>query len=285
MNLYEAIKNNFVDYKGRLKRFLKDVYGEYGKDYTLIDNVNGSTDLDSILDSVVSSYIDEHTSDDIGFFFQGILNDPHGLLEIKTDLKESIITADDLTADVKRDLAIEPGSDEEYELDNLYALRDLDEWIESLYAEGLTADEIKNKFAIDDIALHYGMSEDELDAKVDSFNEAEIHTIDNDPSWAAAVSKVNAEHSKNKSKISNNIAKEYAKFTEQLTHSGLFKPEDVWKLPEGKAYRDAIKDPDDIWCECTEDTNSKFKPDGASYLGVSKHGYICNKCKKYTQIG
>lgn len=309
MNLYEAIKNNFVDYKGRLKRFLKDVYGEYGKDYTLIDNVNGSTDLDSILDSVVSSYIDEHTSDDIGFFFQGILNDPHGLFEIKTDLKESVITADDLTADVKRDLAIEPGSDEEYELDNLYALRDLDAWIEDLYDDGESREEIKNKFAIEDIALHYGMSEEELDSKVNEVcskvdklwddhekfmqslrdkkeaDEIEVHTMDNDPSWAAAVNKVNKEYSKNKSKISDDIAKEYARFTKKLTSSGLFKPEDVWELPEGKAYRDAIKDPEDIWCKCSGDTDSKFKPDGTSYLGVSKHGYICNKCKKFTQIG
>ena len=92
---------------------------------------------------------------------------------IKNNLTESVITKDDLTADVKRDLNIEPGSDEEYELDNLYDLRDIDEWIESLYAEGLTAEEIKRHFAIEDIALHYGMSEEELEAKVDSFNEAD----------------------------------------------------------------------------------------------------------------
>lgn len=86
---------------------------------------------------------------------------------IKNNLIESTITKDDLTADVKRDLNIEPGSDEEYELDNLYALRDLDVWIEDLYDDGDSREDIKNKFAIEDIALHYGMSEEDLDAKVD----------------------------------------------------------------------------------------------------------------------
>lgn len=86
---------------------------------------------------------------------------------IKNNLTESVITKDDLTADVKRDLNIEPGSDEEYELDNLYDLRDIDEWIEDLYDDGESREEIKNKFAIEDIALHYGMSEEELDSKVD----------------------------------------------------------------------------------------------------------------------
>lgn len=86
---------------------------------------------------------------------------------IKNNLIESTITKDDLTADVKRDLNIEPGSDEEYELDNLYALRDLDAWIEDLYDDGDSREDIKNKFAIEDIALHYGMSEEDLDAKVD----------------------------------------------------------------------------------------------------------------------
>ena len=51
------------------------------------------------------------------------------------------------------------------------------------------------------------------------------------------------------------------------------------------AYKDAIEDPENIWCECPEDHDTEFKPDNESYLGVTKHGYICKNCKKYVQIG
>lgn len=430
MNLYEAIKKHseitLDDFK-EYKRNVLDFFEQYEEDMLNDDSdaFSGTEDsyANEMLDQRLSEYLfdlfcgvmDENKANKYANFCTGKIieayfNNPKDQNEILRTfatyksfhdggLNESVITKDDLTADVKRDLNIEPGSDEEYELDNLYALRDLDAWIEDLYDDGESREEIKNKFAIEDIALHYGMSEEELDSKVnevcskvdklwddhekfmqslrnkkeadglDSFemsylsfydnlvdaiyqnngyvhfpareissdeldalkkiilskggedlgenkfsndgiifelspstgltltfdnskdykvvpmNDAEIHTMDNDPSWAAAVNKVNKEYSKNKSKISDDIAKEYARFTKKLTSSGLFKPEDVWELPEGKAYRDAIKDPEDIWCECSGDTDSKFKPDGTSYLGVSKHGYICNKCKKFTQIG
>ena len=52
-----------------------------------------------------------------------------------------------------------------------------------------------------------------------------------------------------------------------------------------KAYKDAIKDPEDIWCECGAPNGEEAKEYDDSYLGVDKEGYICNNCKKYVQIG
>jgi len=173
----------------------------------------------------------------------------------------------------------------EISTDELDALKKI---ILSKGGEDLGNDKFSNDGIIFELSSKTGLTmtfDDSKDYKVKPINDAEIHTMDNDPTWAAAVNKVTKDHEKNKSKISDDIAKEYARFTKKLTSSGLFKPEDVWELPEGKAYRDAIKDPEDIWCTCSSDSGSKFKPDGSSYLGVSKHGYICNKCKKFTQIG
>ena len=98
------------------------------------------------------------------------------------------------------------------------------------------------------------------------------------------VAKVQAEYDKDKPVIIEEIKKEFRMLVRGLLKDG-FTKEDILKLPETKAYEDAIKDPEDIWCDCQGETDSTFKPDGESYLGVEKHGYICNKCKKYTQIG
>ncbi len=98
------------------------------------------------------------------------------------------------------------------------------------------------------------------------------------------VSKVRAEYEKEKPKIKKEIEKEFREFVKDLLRAG-FTKEELLKLKETKAYNDALNDPENIWCECNEDTNSEFKPDGEQYLGVTKHGYICKKCKKYTQIG
>jgi len=112
-----------------------------------------------------------------------------------------------------------------------------------------------------------------------NLKEAETITID-----PKIVAKVQAEYDKEKPRIKKEIEEEFREFVRELSKYG-FSQEEIRKLPETKAYSDALKDPEDIWCECTEDTDSDFKPDGETYLGVSKHAYICKRCKKYTQIG
>ena len=97
------------------------------------------------------------------------------------------------------------------------------------------------------------------------------------------VDKVNAEYDAAKPEIIKEIKREFNQFAKQL--KPYMTDDEIRNLPETKAYQDAIADPDDIWCECGSDFNEEYKPDGESYLGVDKHGYICNNCKKYVQIG
>lgn len=41
-----------------------------------------------------------------------------------------------------------------------------------------------------------------------------------------------------------------------------------------------------LYCDCEEpDPNPEYKPDGVELLGVTKHGWVCRKCGKFTQIG
>ena len=116
-----------------------------------------------------------------------------------------------------------------------------------------------------------------------NMTEGELHTVENDPLWAKAVAKVNKEYKKNKPKRSTEIEKEYKKLIKDLESIGI-SGNQLESVPEVGAYKDAIEDPDDIWCECGN-INSIYKPDGESYLGVDKHGYICSRCRKFQQIG
>lgn len=111
-----------------------------------------------------------------------------------------------------------------------------------------------------------------------NLKEAETVTIDPD-----IVAKVQAEYDKAKPEIRKEIEQEFRQFCRDM--KGYFTPEEIRNLPETKAYRDALIDPEDIWCECPEEYDVDYKPDGETYLGVSKHAYICKKCKKYVQIG
>lgn len=112
-----------------------------------------------------------------------------------------------------------------------------------------------------------------------AYRESEEITFDKD-----VVDKVYNQYEKEKPRIKEEIVEEFREFIRSLYRAGL-KKEDIEKLPEVKAYSDAIKDPEDIWCECSEEHDTDYKPDGEVYLGVSKHAYICKKCKKYKQIG
>lgn len=83
------------------------------------------------------------------------------------------------------------------------------------------------------------------------------------------------------SAMKKELEKEYNGFKEEMA--------EYIDTPVGsainQAYIDAIKDPDDIWCECDEDYDVNYKEEGSLYLGVEKHGYICSHCQKYKQIG
>lgn len=117
---------------------------------------------------------------------------------------------------------------------------------------------------------------------IKNLKESELHTVENDPAWAAAVAKVNAEWEEEKPAVAEEIKKEYEAFRNRLKKR--YTDEEIDNMPEIKAYKDAIADPDDIWCECNSG-DDLYKEDGDVYLGVDKHGYICSNCKKYTQIG
>ncbi|MBO7615039.1 MAG: hypothetical protein J6T15_05025 [Bacilli bacterium] len=119
-----------------------------------------------------------------------------------------------------------------------------------------------------------------------NLNEIEVHTVDNDPLWAKAVAEVNAQWEKEKPGVAEDIKAEYKEYLKTLKEAGYTK-EQIDKMPETKAYKDAIKDPDDIWCECGyySDDETYYKEYGEFYLGVESEGYLCKKCMKFTQIG
>jgi hypothetical protein len=98
----------------------------------------------------------------------------------------------------------------------------------------------------------------------------------------AIINTLNKDTSLTESTTSNSIQKEAKDFVKSLRP--YFSEDEIKNLPEFKAYTDAIKDPEDIWCHCPEEHEATYKPD-SPYLGVNKHGWICKKCKKYTQIG
>lgn len=115
--------------------------------------------------------------------------------------------------------------------------------------------------------------------------EERLVTVDNDPAWAAAVAKVNKEFEENKPEMIQELKAEYKEYIKGCLDDGYTK-EEIAELPVTKAYKDAMKDPDDIWCECDEyPDETLFKDDGEIYLGVSKHAWICPNCGKFTQIG
>lgn len=115
---------------------------------------------------------------------------------------------------------------------------------------------------------------------MNKLNESE--EVDQD-AFAKAWAKAKAEYDDEKPQMRKEIEKEFKRFCKDLR--GYFTPDEIRNLPETKAYEDALKDPEDIWCECPEEHSTEFKPDGEQYLGVTKHAYICKKCKKYVQIG
>lgn len=110
-------------------------------------------------------------------------------------------------------------------------------------------------------------------------SEGDTFTFDPD-----LVAKVKAEYDKDKPILIKQLKEEFRGVVRSLLSAGFTKDE-ILKLPETKAYSDAIKDPDDIWCDCGSTADGKYKEDGAVYLGVEKHGWICPKCKKFKQIG
>ena len=116
---------------------------------------------------------------------------------------------------------------------------------------------------------------------VNILNEIKEITVDNDPAWAKAVAQVNKEHEEAKPEIIEDLKRELASYVRACREDGEEINSTVFK-----AYQDAIKDPDDIWCECDEIYGDEFfKEDGEVYLGVSKHAYVCPHCMKYMQIG
>jgi len=119
---------------------------------------------------------------------------------------------------------------------------------------------------------------------INNLNESSLDNAKTFTFSPEIVAKVQAEYNKNKPEIVKELRDEFRMLVRELLKVG-FTKEELLKLPVTTAYEDAMKDPENIWCNCGKDNGSKYKPDGESYLGVSKHGYICNKCRKYTQIG
>ena len=113
---------------------------------------------------------------------------------------------------------------------------------------------------------------------INNLKESKVVTIDPE-----IVAKVQAEYNEAKPEIRKQIENEFRNFVRDIR--AYYSADEIRQLPETQAYSDAIKDPEDIWCECHEDHDTEFKPDNESYLGVTKHGYICKNCKKYVQIG
>lgn len=108
--------------------------------------------------------------------------------------------------------------------------------------------------------------------------EAETITIPKE-----IVDKVRAEYDEAKPEIIKEIKKEFASFLRYAKK--YYSEEELKETSTYKAYQDAIKDPEDIWCECGAPNGESYKEDGDSYLGVEKHGYVCNDCGKFVQIG
>lgn len=57
-------------------------------------------------------------------------------------------------------------------------------------------------------------------------------------------------------------------------------------LPSNEEEEKELEEERNLYCDCEEpDPNPEYKPDGVEHLGVTKHGWICRKCGKFTQIG
>ena len=88
-----------------------------------------------------------------------------------------------------------------------------------------------------------------------------------------------------KKELQVQIIEEYKDYLSTLAKSRLFTKEEILKMKETQAYKDAIINPNNIWCKCRKEWGTTYKTDGEVYLGVEKHSFICNHCKKYRQIG
>ena len=114
-------------------------------------------------------------------------------------------------------------------------------------------------------------------------NEADIKDAELITIPKEIVDKVNAEYEKEKPAIKKEIQKEYDAIISRFKRKG-YSQASLDKIPAVKAVKDAANDPDDIWCECGNSSNF-YKEDGYQHLGVTKHGWVCDKCYKYQQIG
>lgn len=117
----------------------------------------------------------------------------------------------------------------------------------------------------------------------EDLNEADIKDAELITIPKEIVDKVNAEHEKEKPAIKKEIQKEYDAIIRRFKRKG-YSQASLDKIPAVKAVKDAANDPDDIWCECGNSSNF-YKEDGYQHLGVTKHGWVCDKCYKYQQIG
>ena len=87
MNLYESVKNNLKESSKEelVNSLINYLYDTYGDNFKLEDNVNGYTKNEEIYEMLVTQYLEEKP--DISFveWVKNIIDEPHGLLEVKVN--------------------------------------------------------------------------------------------------------------------------------------------------------------------------------------------------------
>lgn len=106
MNIYESVKNNLKESSQRedelVWELINYLYDKYGENFTIEDNVNGLTDRAEIYDSLAKQYMEENPEVSFTEYVQNIIDDPHGLLVITSDLTESDNSMKDKFIEFKR---------------------------------------------------------------------------------------------------------------------------------------------------------------------------------------
>ena len=106
MNFTESFKKHLKESSQRedelVWELINYLYDKYGENFTVEDNVNGLTDRAEIYDSLAKQYMEENPEVSFTEYVQNIIDDPHGLLVITSDLTESDNSMKDKFIEFKR---------------------------------------------------------------------------------------------------------------------------------------------------------------------------------------